>query len=105
MYQIFVIFPVLVILFALVKPKCTLTENPFTGPKFSWGLCVAYSAMITIIIGVAWYYAAQLSKPVDDENIPKTSKDIASELVSQPIPAQASTDPSLNRLAIKPFTV
>ena len=101
MDQLVFIFPVLIILFAIIKPRCTLTENPFTGPKFSWGLCITYSAMITIIIGVGLFYATQFSKPVENENEnePKTSKDIVSGLTS-------STDQaSLNRLAIQPFKI
>ncbi len=90
-------------LFALIKPKCTMTENPFTSPRFSWGLCICYSTLITIIIGIAWYYAAQFSKPVVDENEPKTSKDIVSGLTSEN--PSVSAPASVNRLAIKPFTV
>jgi len=86
-----------------MKPKCTLTENPFTGPRFSWGLTVAYSTMITLIIGIGWYYTVGLSKSDEDENETKTSKDIVSGLTaSVPI---STEHPNLNRLAIKPFAV
>jgi len=57
--------------------------------------------MITIIIGVGLFYATQFSKPVENENEnePKTSKDIVTGLTS-------STDQaSLNRLAIQPFKI
>ena len=90
-------------LFAVIKPKCTLTENPFTGPRFSWGLATAYSIMITLILGTGWYYASGFSKPVENENEPTTSKDIVSGLTSEhPLSTEHA---SLNRLAIKPFAV
>ncbi len=55
MYQFLIIFLILFLAFGLIRPKCTRSENPFSEPKFSWGLAATYSFVLTLIFGASLF--------------------------------------------------
>jgi len=106
MYQLIIVFIAFLTFFALVKPRCTKTENPFTGPKFSWGLATIYSILMTAIVGTGWYYLIGFTKPQESEGDEKSVIEMLRK--EDPIPTNASysTDSAkIDRLALRPFAV
>lgn len=55
MFEIVIFFLVLMFIFGMAKPNAMKTENPFTGPKFSWKLAFVFALVITAIAGGVLY--------------------------------------------------
>ena len=109
MYQLVIVFIALLTFFALVKPRCTKTENPFTGPKFSWGFATIYSILMTAIIGAGYYYLVGFTKPQQNEGDDK-EKSVLELLRQEEDPTPTNTSYSteaakIDRLALRPFSV
>lgn len=52
MYEFAIVFVLVLVIFLVVKPNCAKTRNPYTPPKFSVGLAVFFSVLITAFIAV-----------------------------------------------------
>ena len=108
MYQLVIVFVALLTFFALAKPRCTKTENPFTGPKFSWGLATIYSILLTAILGTGWYYLIGFTKPQENEGDVKEKSVLELIRQEEPVPTNASYSTEaakIDRLALRPFSV
>jgi len=55
MFEIVIFFLVLMFIFGMAKPNAMKTENPFTGPKFSWKLAFVFALVITAVAGGVLY--------------------------------------------------
>jgi uncharacterized oligopeptide transporter (OPT) family protein len=52
MYEFAIVFVLVLVFFLVIKPNCAKTRNPYTPPKFSVGLAVFFSVLITALIAV-----------------------------------------------------
>lgn len=132
MYHFLIIFIILFLIFGLAKPKCTRTENPFSEPKFSWGLAAAYSLVLTLIFGTSLFLLVppfkksvlstigarklQPDAPGGDQAARSppvnTSKDIVSGIFGRDAESKRPTpksntveNSSSSRLSIRPFAM
>ena len=63
MFEIVIFFLVLMFIFGMAKPNAMKTENPFTGPKFSWKMAFVFALVITAIAaGVLYVGVPYLNK-------------------------------------------
>ena len=125
MYQIAIIFLVVLLLFGLAKPKCAYSANPFRGPRFSWALAIMYSALIALIISTGLYFLVPAFKNSIDVSLGmkkpeqfmppppvENAKMHSASLLENNSGAQRKTatktstdDADVNRLSIRPFSV
>ena len=63
MFEIVIFFLVLLFIFGMTKPNAMKTENPFTGPKFSWKMAFVFALVITAVAaGVLYVGIPHLNK-------------------------------------------
>lgn len=99
MYHFLIIFLILFLAFGIIRPKCTRTENPFSEPKFSWGLAATYSFVLTLIFGASLFLLVPGFKKSVLSTVGRTSNDNSpktEEPTAKPSPAPVEQHASRN---------